>query len=132
MLDFEWNNQRFTDMQELFNDIIPDSLYMTHYELNKAFPKFTTQDWKEFLIEPRISDYISSELRLLQAAEMKKLMRDISKTDRAKSPGTAQILTTLSKNLETAKVKEGPVFIYMSVPLTEEEKRAPNVSIFKA
>lgn len=127
MLAISWDNPKLQELQEWFNSQLPDALYSTHYQLAEQHGDSTPQEWNEFLTHPIVSDYINSELRMLQQNTLRQLIRDMSTTVR--SPGTGQAINALSKLLETSGVKDGPVFIYSYVPLSEEELKAPNVRV---
>ena len=100
---------------------------MNHYDLCEAFPEETTSDdWKAFLSDPEVIDWLRSELSILQEAELKKLIKDVSSS---RSVGQAQLMSTLSKLNENKVEKEGPAFIYTYVPLNDQEKSAPNATI---
>lgn len=112
-------------LQEVFNDLGEDALYYSHYELANA-TEFTATDWKFFLTDPRVQDYLELELSLNQQTAVRKMMRDI---DQSKSTGQAQLLNTLVNQTTQSKKKEGPIFIYTYIPLNKEEQHAPNVQI---
>lgn len=82
--------------------------------------------WKMFLIDPRIADYITTEMNLIRTASINEI---IHKAPNSKSVGQAQLINALVKIDETAANKEGPVFIYSYVPLNDEQKFAPNISL---
>lgn len=126
MLDLQWNDDRMQGMQDAFNAIAQDALYMSHYDLAKE-SDYSADEWKTFITEPHVADYIMQELRILKHTELSKVLRNIS--GNAKSVGTAQLLSALTKALETEKTKDGPVFIYTYIPLTLNELAAPNVQI---
>jgi hypothetical protein len=127
MLDINWgNNTRMQEMQNQFNSIGQDALYMSHYELAKE-SSFNATDWKDFITEPHVADYITQELRILKQVELSKVLKNISSN--AKSVGTAQLLSALTRALEGEQVKSGPAFIYCYIPLTQNEMAAPNVRI---
>lgn len=101
------------------------ALTLNHYDLATETGYGTPQSWKTFLTEPEIADWIKSELTLLQDAELRKLLHDISKSH---SVGQAQIINALAKLTDDNKgTKEGPVFIYTYIPLSKEQEKAPNV-----
>lgn len=129
MLSFFQKAHEFYAMQEFFNENEPAIFYKTHYEIAKmpGAPASNPQEWKAFLTEGRVAEYVNQELQLLQQTEMRKLLENIS--SKSRSVGTAQTLTAMIKALESGSVKEGPVFIYIYIPLTEEEINAPNVII---
>lgn len=129
MIEYNWPDDLTAALAEFFDAREPKAFYLTHYELAKleGAPSNNAQDWKEFLTIPAVSDYINQELRLLQQAEMRKMLQDISKN--AKSVGTAQNLTALMKVMGAEGTKEGPAFIYCYVPLNDQEQQAPNVKV---
>ena len=126
MLDIEWNDEQMQAMQDEFNLLEPESFYMSHYELAKK-TEFDAASWKTFLTIPAVADYVTQELRILQQTEMRKLLKDISSN--AKSVGTAQLLTALTKTLESTAPKDGPIFIYTYVPPNQKEIKSGNVKI---
>lgn len=130
MIEIIWTEPLMNELAAFFSEREPKSFYYTHYELAKldGAPSHNPQDWKNFLTNPEVADYITQELRLLQQAEMRKMLQDISKN--AKSVGTAQNLTALMKVMGAdGGDKEGPAIIYTYVPLTEQELNAPNVRV---
>src|SRR5574344_408209 len=115
-------------MQEAFNDIGVDALYMSHHELAAA-TEFNAMSWREFLMDPRVREFLESELALMQQASIMKMMKDI---DQSKSTGQAQLLNTLIQQTSQSKKKDGPIFIYSYIPLNEEETYAPNVQTLQS
>lgn len=99
---------------------------MNHYDLAAATEIEEPQIWKEFLMEPEISDWIASELRIIQDSELKKLLQNVSKNG-DRSVGKAQMVNALSKLNDGKSVKDGPIFIYTYVPLSPEQAQAENV-----
>jgi len=98
---------------------------LNHYDLAVETGYGTPQSWKAFLTEPEIAEWIRSELTLLQDAELRKLLYDISKS---RSVGQAQLINALAKLTDDNKnIKEGPVFVYTYIPLSKEQEKAPNV-----
>ena len=81
-----------------------------------------------FLTDPRIADYISSEMNLIRNASINEI---IHKAPNSKSVGQAQLINALVKIDEMAVNKNGPVFIYSYVPLSAEQKFAPNVALIE-
>jgi hypothetical protein len=115
-------------MQDVFNDIGVDALYMTHHELAAA-TEFNAMAWREFLTDSRVRTFLESELALMQQTSIMKMMKDI---DQSKSTGQAQLLNTLIQQTNQSKKKDGPIFIYSYVPLNEEETYAPNVQTLQS
>lgn len=122
-IQFNENEIEMQQLQEVFNELGEDALYYSHYELAQA-TEFSVNDWKMFLTDPRVQDYLELELNLTQQTAVRKMMRDI---DQSRSTGQAQLLNTLVNQTNQSKKKEGPIFIYTYVPLNKEEEHAPNV-----
>lgn len=118
--DFEIELQQ---MQEAFNEVGVDALYLSHHELAAA-TEFNAMSWREFLTDSRVRDFLDSELALMQQSSIMKMMKDI---DQSKSTGQAQLLNTLIQQTGQSKKKDGPIFIYSYIPLNEEETYAPDV-----
>lgn len=121
-IDFGEYEIELQQMQEVFNDLGEDALYLTHHELAAA-TEFNAIAWRQFLSDPRVQDFLQAELNLMQQSSIRKMMKDI---DQSKSTGQAQLLNTLITQNNVNKKKEGPIFIYSYVPLNEEEQYAPN------
>lgn len=124
-IEFNENEIELQQLQEIFNSLGEDALYYTHYELANN-TEFTASDWKMFLTDPRVQEYLDLELKLSQQTAIRKMMRDI---DQSRSTGQAQLLNTLVNQSNQNDKKEGPIFIYTYVPLNKEEEHAPNVQI---
>ena len=120
MIDY---NKLFTE----FKRHAPESLKANHYDLPLVTGIGTPEDWKEFLMDPKVSDYIAQETTLLQDAEFRALLFGISNNDT--SVGKAQLINAMS-NLNTKdRKKDGPVVIYSYVPLNTQQQKATNIEI---
>lgn len=128
MIEIQWKDPEMLEMQEFYNMGLPGNLYLSHYELAEQ-SEHTASDWKRFLTEPQVADYVMQELRLLKMNEMRKLLRDVS--GKSRSVGTAQLVTALTKAIDGEQTKDGPIFIYSYVPLNERELDAPNVQLLQ-
>ncbi len=111
-------------MQAFFNAYGKEVFTMSHWDLAKV-SEFTADEWREFLTDPAVTKYIRDEMNALSEVESRKIIMDISKNSR--STGTAQTLMALDKSRGGSDKKDGPVFIYMYVPLNEREAHADNV-----
>ena len=95
---------------------------MNHYDLAEE-TGIPAETWKEFLGETDVQDWISSELSIIQKAELASMVTDISESN---SVGKAQLMKSLqSINTETNK-KEGPIFVYCYVPPNADQRQAEN------
>lgn len=100
------------------------ALTMNHYKLATETSITDPIVWKMFLLDPRIADYISSEMNIIRSASINEI---IKQAPNSRSVGQAQLINALVKIDEASENKEGPVFIYSYVPLNDEQQYAPNV-----
>lgn len=117
---------QFNECKRQFTELGEKALYLNHYQLAMETRIKDAIVWKIFLTDPRIADYISSEMSLIRNASINEI---IHKAPNSKSVGQAQLINALVKIDENAANKNGPVFIYTYVPLNNEQKYAPNVSL---
>ena len=111
-------------MLDFFNALGKDAFVKSHWEL-AGMSTYSVDDWREFLTDPTVVRYIKEEMLATADVETRKIVSNISTN--AKSTGTAQTLMALGKTQGNGGKKDGPVFIYMAVPLNEREQHAPNV-----
>lgn len=126
IIDINFDKEKeklFCELQEAFNNIGPEALQMTHYELAERSGD-SPISWKKFLLDPRVGAYISEELDMLKKYQVSKLLNEASTS---KSTGQAQLLNTLLNQTKVSEKKEGPVFIYTRIPLNDQELGAENV-----
>lgn len=97
---------------------------MNHYDLAKTTDVHDAETWKIFLMEPKVADWIQEELSILQNSELNKLLANISKS---RSVGQAQLINALTKLKDGVLQKDGPVFVYMYVPLDAQQEHADNI-----
>ena len=67
-IQFKKNETAFIEMQELFNDIGREALFMNHYELSER-TGVSPIDWKTFLMDPRVAAFIDEEFNLLKKSK---------------------------------------------------------------
>lgn len=123
---FKENETQFLDLQDLFNTIGQDALYMTHYELAERTGE-SPISWKKFLMDPRVSAFIAEEMAMLEKVKAAVMLNTV---DTNKNTGQAQLLNTLLNRSKGSEKKEGPVFIYTQVPLNNQERHAKNVVMY--
>jgi len=121
--------EQYEQMWYEFKQLKESALTMSHYDLAETTAVQDPHAWKLFLMDPDVSDWIKSELIILQKTELQRLIQGVG--DNSRSTGTAQLIATLSKLNENVVAKEGPVFIYTYVPLSSEQAHADNVVILK-
>ena len=122
-IPFKESETAFIEMQELFNDIGREALFMNHYELSER-TGVSPIDWKTFLMDPRVAAFIDEEFNLLKKSKVAIMLNTV---DTNKNTGQAQLLNTLLNQTKSEERKEGPVFIYTHVPLNKQEMGAGNV-----
>lgn len=109
----------------LFKSLGAEGLSMSHYELAEHTTATNPDLWKEFLLEQDVRNYIQTEVELVRAAEINKMIANVS--DNSRSVGQAQLMSALDRLKQSSNLKEGPVFIYTYVPLSAEQAQAENV-----
>jgi hypothetical protein len=127
-MNIQWTDEKYADMEKAFLSLGKQALTMNHYDLAEVTDFENPQDWKEFLQNEYVSKYINDEFTAIQDSELRKLIMNISDSS---SVGKAQIINSLQKvlNEHAGDKKSGPAFVYMYVPLTEEEQHADNVEV---
>lgn len=124
-MQLEYTNPIHYKMEEAFNELLPESLTLTQYEL-AARTDFTAADWSGFLHDGQVAKWIEQELALVTKANMSKLLTSAADNDR--SVGAAQMLNAMSK-MDTADKAETNFFIYSFVPPTDAELQSVHVTI---
>ena len=122
-------NAQFEQCWAIFTKLGEEGLYMNHYQLAQATPIEDAIQWKLFLTDPQVVDYISTEMNIIRSAAINDM---VHKAPDSNSVGQSQLINALGKLDEKATKKEGPVFIYSYVPLNDEQKYAPNVRTVNA
>ena len=118
--------------EECWNEFLAlgeEGLYLNHYQLTQATTIEDAIQWKLFLTDPQVVDYISTEMNIIRSAAINDM---VHKAPDSNSVGQSQLINALGKLDEKATKKEGPVFIYSYVPLNNEQKYAPNVRTVNA
>lgn len=114
-------------MWAAYKSLGQEGLPLNHYDLAKI-TETDPELWKEFLSERDVEDWRNSEFAIIQDSELKKMTKDISKSS---SVGQAQLMNTLSKQMESTGNKSGPAFIYCYIPLNKQQQAASNVQILE-
>lgn len=125
-IPFKENEKEFIDLQNLFNQIGQDALFMSHYELAERSGE-SPITWKHFLMDPRVGAFIAEEMDMLKRSKVALMLKDV---DTNKNTGQAQLLNTLLNQTKGTDKKEGPAFIYTQIPLNSEEQYAENIRIY--
>lgn len=130
----EFKNPMFVSMQETWNELEASEtspFYLSHYDLAAYNSKFTAHEWKQFLTEPNVVDYINAEVRLMYQTKMRLLIKGLD--NNSKSTGTPQAINAIHSILEKTpdEQKTGPIFVYCMVPLSSQELHAKNVKVLE-
>lgn len=112
-----------------------DALIMNHYELadfmhtNFQYKK-SIDDWRQFLREPLVQEYIRSEFAIISESNTRKIIAAVDADD--KSVGRAQLINAmLSANEKTSGKREGNIIIYSYILPNEQQSKATNTEIIK-
>lgn len=127
-IEFKDNEELYKELEDLFNGIGSEALFLTHYELAERTAT-SPIDWKNFLMDPRVNAFIAEEMEMLKRSKVAIMLNQV---DTNKNTGQSQLLNTLLNQTKAQETKEGPVFIYTQVPLNAEEQHAENVVIINA
>lgn len=109
----------------LFKEQGKEALKANHYDLVGLIGKGTPDLWKEFLQDPDVNEYIKKETELLQAAEFRKILFDVS--DKDTSVGKAQLINAMVAITDKQTKKEGPIVIYSYIQPNEQQANAENI-----
>ena len=110
---------------EIFKSLGVEGVTMSHYDLAENTEVKDPDEWKKFLLEQDVRNYIQTEVEILRTTEFNKMIKNVG--DNQRSVGQAQLMSALDKMKQDANHKEGPVFIYTYVPLSSEQAQAENV-----
>lgn len=124
-LEWRQDEQDYMQCQEVYNKLGPEeALFLTHYEL-EARTGLPAEQWKRFLVHPRVADWMQEELRLIQMVQFRKAIEKAD--DASRSVGAAQMINALSKSIETNNTtSDGQIFVYSYVPMNSAEQLAAN------
>ena len=121
-------SDQYKQCWKAFTALGEEGLYLSHYQLAAVTEIDDILAWKEFLMDPRTVDYVTSEMNIIRTAAINAM---VSKAPNSNSVGQSQLINALQKLDEKAVKKEGPAFIFCYVPLNKEQKQAPNVISFE-
>lgn len=119
---------QYENCKKEFLALKEEAFNMNHYQLAEVTNVKDPLQWREFLMDPKTMDYITSEMAIIRNAAINYM---VQRAPDSNSVGQSQLINALQKIDETSTKKEGPVFIYCFVPLNEAQKEAPNVREIK-
>lgn len=127
-MNIRFTDPKLTECQEMYNALDPEMrITMSHFDLAQMTEQTDHEVWLKFLKDPRVNDAINEELQVYKQAQQRKLISQATVDGR--STGLAQMISSLGKEISDNKGKEGDIFVYSYVPLTESEKKAPDTRI---
>lgn len=112
--------------QEYFDEHLPDSLYMNHYELALHFSNYEPEEWRQFL---RDNDkYIMKEVAAISEAEARKALKKLS-TGKLSAQEVSAIKQILDRSEQINKQsQDARTFVTTFMPrLTPEQSKAQHI-----
>jgi len=110
--------------KEAFDELLPRSLTMSHFDLAEVCDGSTASGWKNYLSKPDVKKRIAEDMELVRKASLNQLIKDAGDSN---SVGKSQLMSSLVTYGKQVAAKEGPVFIYSHVPLQHEAAYSPSV-----
>ena len=106
-------------------------LIMNHYELYEFLDKkFSIEDCKAFLLNPKTQEYIKQEFSIISESNMRKIISGVGENDN--SVGKAQLINAmLSATEKTSGKREGNIIIYSYILPNENQAKATNTQVIK-
>lgn len=124
-------NKMFNKFKEAGQDV----LIMNHYELKDFMEinfdcKHTIEEWRNFLQEPKIQEYIKTEFAIISESNTRKIIAAVDADD--KSVGKAQLINAmLAANERNSNKKEGNIIIYSYILPNEQQSKASNTEVIR-
>ena len=125
----------FNEMFKKFQNAGQDALIMNHYELadymlKEHKYKKSIPQWKEFLLNPKIQEYIQAEFAIISESNMRKVIASVNEDE--KSVGKAQTINALLTAAEkTTNKRDGNIIIYSYILPNEQQMKATNTEVIK-
>lgn len=106
--------------EEIFEARMPESLYMTHYELHEEHPHISRDEWRRFLQDH--DRFILKETAILTEALARKALNRLGTSDLKQGDATAisQLLKQSEQINQQTKDKTQYVMMYMPDPATRK------------
>lgn len=121
----------FKPADELFYAHLPDSLYMTHYDLHAQFPHISKDEWRRFLRDH--DRFIIKETALIAEANARSALQRLASGTLKQGDSTAisQLLKQSEQINQQAKDKTQYVTMFMPDPNSRELKSYNHAETFK-
>lgn len=116
------------ELQHFFSSIGDrEAMFLDHYDMSQLDPNHSIEDWKKFFKHPLVADWVLEELTMYRDKQIREILRDAKHSE--KSVGVAQMINALSKLDLDQMSTNNKIFVYVYVPLDQEEMNADNVQI---
>lgn len=134
MIIADLRDEKLNNMKHKFNEMLINNnqaLSASHYQLETMSDgAFSALEWREFKIHPVVTAWLEEELDILVRNKAFDLMKDMgTNNSTATNQAVMSALNYLDKKKDT--VQNPTIFIYSFVPLSEQEREAPNVRILE-
>ena len=74
---------KYIDLAELYTKELEENIFRNQFELARAYPKYTYNDWNDFLVDRIVATFVSKHKRtLLKAAAEDNLANPLAKNKR--------------------------------------------------
>lgn len=121
-----WQKEQPNTIDETFRQYLPDSLYMSHYELHQIAPTYSADEWRDYIKQSH--RFIQSELSVITEAAAR---HALSKLGEGTDTSSLRELLSKSRMLQNANnQKETILFSYIPPKLDkpiipEEQEQQP-------
>lgn len=104
-------------MEEIFNEELPDSLYMNHYDLHEHYPHHSAEAWRRFLKEN--DRFIMQEVAAITEANARSALKHLASGNIKQGDGAAikQLLDRSEQINQATKDKTVYMTTYLPDPL---------------
>lgn len=108
-------------MEEIFNEELPDSLYMNHYDLHEAFPHHSAEAWRRYLKEN--DRFIMQETAAITEANARAALKQLSSGNIKQGDGAAikQLLDRSEQINQSVKDKTVYMTTYLPDPAAPKQ-----------
>lgn len=89
-------------MNRLFQEAMPDALYMNAYELADQFPSFGEDEWERFLDAPEVQRFMEAKMAKMMEVNARKALKRLG--DPGEGGFGSQEVTALKEMIEKSKM----------------------------
>lgn len=118
------DKQQYEKLFTVFSKLGVEATTITHYDLAEKTEINDYVLWREFLLDPRTTDWRKTEMSIIKQGQINKIIHSAADS---KSVGNAQIINAFANMDKDERKKDGPAFIYTHVPLNKEQEHSKAV-----